>query len=152
MSSLRASVSVILQWWAARPRWLRDVLPLILWMALIFALSARSTLVNFGTDAEEKLFNKTAHVVVYAVLTWLWWRALSPQRQTTWPVLLAALGLTILYGISDEFHQYFVPGRYARVADVLFDTSGGLAMVLLLRKFRFNFFAFKLSQNDITDP
>ena len=107
----------------------------MVWLALIFALSAQSTLVNLNTDTEEKLFNKTAHGVVYAVLTWLWWRALSPQRQAAWPVLGAALALTVLYGISDEMHQYFVPGRHARVADVLFDTSGGLAMVLLLRRF-----------------
>jgi VanZ family protein len=121
--------------WPKLPRWLRDITPLIMWLALIFMLSAQSTLVDFNTDTEDKLFNKTAHVAVYAVLTWLWWRALSSQRQAVWPVLGAALALTILYGISDEMHQYFVPGRHARVADVLFDTSGGLAMALLLRRF-----------------
>jgi VanZ family protein len=134
MSSYRTSLSLILRWWRAQPRWLRDIAPLIVWLALVFALSAQSTLVDFRSDTEDKLFNKTAHIVVYAVLTWLWWRALSPRRQVTWPVLGTALALTILYGISDEFHQYFVPGRHARVADVLFDASGGLAMVLLIRR------------------
>ena len=45
-----------------------------------------------------------------------------------------ALGLTILYGISDEIHQLFVLGRVGQIADVLFDTSGALAMILLLRR------------------
>jgi VanZ family protein len=134
MSRYRTGISLILQWWRARPRWLRDVAPLSVWLALIFALSAQSTLVNLNTDAEEKLFNKTAHIGVYAVLTWLWWRALSPQRQAAWPVLGAALALTVLYGLSDEVHQYFVPGRHAQVADMLFDASGGLAMALLIRR------------------
>ena len=115
------------------PRWLRDVAPLILWMALIFVLSAQSTLIEIESDAGEKFFNKSAHVIVYAILAWLWWRALTAQRQVTWPVLLTALTLTVLYGISDEYHQLFVPGRHGRVSDMLFDSSGALAMILVIQ-------------------
>ena len=32
----------------------------------------------------------------------------------------------------DEFHQYFVPGRYASIRDVLIDTAGGLTGMLLV--------------------
>jgi VanZ family protein len=117
----------------ALPRWLRDIAPLILWMALIFILSSRSTLVEIESGTGEKLFNKSAHVIVYGILAWLWWRALTAQRQITWPILFTALTLTVLYGISDEFHQSFVPGRHGRVSDVLFDASGALAMILLIR-------------------
>ncbi|MBN1995718.1 MAG: VanZ family protein [Anaerolineae bacterium] len=117
--------------WASRR--LRDIIPLIFWMAIIFLLSAQPVLLEFQNEASEKIFNKLAHVLVYAVLAWLWWRALSAKRQTTWPVLFTALALAILYGISDEYHQSFVPGRHARVSDVLFDTSGALAMILLIR-------------------
>jgi VanZ family protein len=74
--------------------------------------------------------------VAYAVLAWLWWRALAPQRQISGPVLSLVFVLTVLYGISDEIHQLFVPGRHGRVADVLFDTSGTLLMILLLRWFK----------------
>ena len=73
-------------------------------------------------------------MIAFAVLAWFWWRALAPQRQTTWPVLGAACVLAILYGISDEIHQLFVPGRYGQTADVLFDASGALLMILLLRR------------------
>jgi VanZ family protein len=115
------------------PRWLRDIAPLIFWMALIFILSSRSTLVEFESGTSEKLFNKSAHVIVYALLAWLWWRALTAQRQITWPILFTTLTLTILYGISDEYHQAFVPGRHGRLSDVLFDASGALGMILLIR-------------------
>ena len=115
------------------PRWLRDIAPLIFWMALIFILSSRSTLVEFESGTSEKLFNKSAHVIVYALLAWLWWRALTAQRQITWPILFTALTLTILYGISDEYHQSFVPGRHSQLSDVLFDASGALGMILLIR-------------------
>jgi VanZ family protein len=123
----------VIAWFNTWPRWLRDIVPLVLWMALIFALSSRSTLVDIEDESGEKLFYKTSHVIAYAVLAWLWWRALAPQRVTTWPVLFGAVGLTVLYAISDEFHQSFVPGRHANLFDVLFDTSGALAMILIIR-------------------
>ena len=118
---------------SALPRWLRDITPLIFWMALIFILSDQSTLIEIEDEATETTFYKLNHIIAYGVLTWLWWRALTPGRQVSWPVLALAFGLAVLYGISDEIHQLFVPGRFGRVADVLFDASGALLMILLLR-------------------
>ena len=105
-------------------------------MVLIFVLSHQSVLVDIEDAVSEQTFYKTAHMGVYALLAWLWWRALSPRRKAGWPVLFAALTLTVLYGISDEIHQLFIPGRYGRLADVLFDASGALVMILLLRQYK----------------
>lgn len=118
----------------SQSRWLVDFVPLIFWLLLIFSFSARSTLVVIEQEAAEKLFYKGAHMFVYAVLVWLWWRALSPERRITWPVLLLALLFTVLYAVSDEIHQRFVPGRHGQLADVLFDAAGALAMILLIRR------------------
>lgn len=116
------------------PRWLYDFGPLLLWMGLIYWLSDRPTLIDIESQAWERIVYKSAHMVAYAILAWLWWRALAPQRRMTWPVLFGALLLTILYGLSDELHQRLVPGRHGRIADVLFDAGGALAMVLLIRR------------------
>jgi VanZ family protein len=116
------------------PRWLRDGLPLVLWMGLIFAFSSQPALINLESDTDEKMLYKTAHFIVYAVLAWLWWRFLAPQRQLNWSVLLLAFVLTTLYGITDEIHQLFVPSRHGQPADVLFDAAGALAMILLIRR------------------
>ncbi|RME75026.1 MAG: hypothetical protein D6784_08775 [Chloroflexi bacterium] len=115
-------------------RWLGDFLPLLLWMGLIFWLSSRPTLIAIEHELWQKLFYKSAHVFTYAVLCWLWWRALSARRETGWHVLLAAVLLAGLYGVSDEIHQLYVPGRHGQAADVLFDLSGALAAVLLVRR------------------
>ena len=115
------------------PRWLRDFVPLILWMALIFWFSSQSVLVDIESDANEKLIYKTAHITVYAVLAWLWWRALAARREVSWSILLWALLFTVFYGISDEIHQLFVPGRHGQITDVFFDTAGALTMILLIR-------------------
>ena len=117
------------------PRWVRDYIPLILWMLLIYAVSSRSTLVDLNSQIGEKLTFKSSHIVAYAVLAWFWWRALSPRRDVEWPLLVITFVLTVLYGISDEIHQLYVPGRHGRVTDVLFDASGALLMVLFLRRF-----------------
>jgi len=114
-------------------RWILDYLPLLFWMGLIFFLSAQSQLVKFERPLSAILFFKTAHVVTYAILAFLWWRALSAKRAITWRVLLSAWLLTTLYGLTDEIHQSYVPGRTARFADVLFDASGALAMILMIR-------------------
>ena len=115
------------------PRWLRDIAPLMLWMVLIFGLSSHARLIRIAHPVESEIFYKTAHVIFYVILLWLWWRVVSPLRQATGSILALAFLLTVMYGISDEFHQWFVPGRHSRVTDVLFDGSGALMMLLLLR-------------------
>ena len=60
------------------------------------------------------------------------WR--SFKHLQTKPIILALLSVTFcsLYGLSDEWHQSFVKGRFSDIADWLADTSGpGLAVFLL---------------------
>ncbi len=71
---------------------------------------------------------KTAHVTEYAVLAWLWARALlkpgTPQGRWHLKLALIAWGVVALYSASDEIHQAFVPNRSARTADVALDSFG----------------------------
>jgi VanZ family protein len=81
------------------------------------------------------IIRKTAHFVEYAILGFLAWRAVhndpafhssTAGRQFWFAFLLAAL-----YASSDEFHQKFVPEREAAVHDVLLDTCGAGAGLLV---------------------
>jgi len=47
-------------------------------------------------------------------------------------VLLFILSFILLYAVSDEFHQSFVPGRVCSVKDVIVDFVGALFFVLVL--------------------
>ena len=99
-------------------RWL----PAVAWMALIFVLSSRSDLPTPPGTVLELLFEKGAHIGSYAVLAFLLERALAlPQGGKR-----TALVLTMLYAISDEFHQSFTPGRTPSVTDGLADLAGAL--------------------------
>lgn len=115
-------------WLQRRPlfyRWL----PLLAWMGLIFFLSAQPDLPHPETGWADLLFSSGAHAFVFGVLAVLWARALG-QRKHAW---LPALGLTLLYALSDEFHQAFVPGRTPDALDVLCDGLGAaLALALAL--------------------
>jgi VanZ family protein len=130
-------------------------LPLILWMALIFAASTKlgsphSTSYFFRPimhwlfpgmpeDMLEHIHHivrKTAHFVEYAMLGVLVWRTVhldpafdsfSPRRRIWFALLLC-----MFYASTDEFHQKFVPTREAAVQDVLLDTCGsGFALLAL---------------------
>ena len=51
----------------------------------------------------------------------MWCQWLCQGRRLRW----LTVGWVFLSAAGDEFHQYFVPGRYASFADVLLDTCGG---------------------------
>ena len=74
---------------------------------------------------------KTAHFTAFAILGLLSSAALSldlsPRR-----AFPAALLLGALYAVSDEVHQFFVPGRACQLRDVLIDTAGVVTSLLLL--------------------
>jgi VanZ family protein len=83
------------------------------------------------------LVRKSCHFGEYAVLAALVRRALAAGRlldrpQLWWRVAGISLAVCVLYAVSDEAHQAFVPSRQASALDVLVDAIGaalGLAVV-----------------------
>ncbi len=85
------------------------------WMALIFWFSSQPQLPS-APGWWDLLLKKTAHVSVYAVLGWLYARG--------WGAGWRPWAAAVLYAISDEVHQAFVPGRHPWAVDVLLDSLG----------------------------
>ncbi|MCB1667843.1 MAG: VanZ family protein [Porticoccaceae bacterium] len=115
---------------------LRLLLPLM-YMAILFALSS----IHGGasaTPAEELLawlppgIQNLLHIPVWAGLTGCWVWALQRNH---YPLLLAAT-FSVSYGIVDELYQRTVPGRYGSLTDLLFDTIGVIATLLLVACFK----------------
>ncbi|OUQ43411.1 hypothetical protein B5E64_14920 [Drancourtella sp. An12] len=75
---------------------------------------------------------KTAHATEYAILgIFVFMRC---RCQDTWSrkrMIATAWGISTVYAATDEFHQIFVPGRAGMVTDVMIDSSGALAGILL---------------------
>ncbi len=79
------------------------------------------------------------HIPVYAGLAFLWCWSLAGRLRRPWALVLP-LCLAAGFGILDEYYQFFTPGRYASLTDVLFNAFGaGLGVwlfCLLRRRFR----------------
>jgi len=129
---------------------------MLVWMLLIFSASndrmsfqhssrfigplVRWLLPHASEDTVQAMVfgvRKCAHLTEYAILAWLCWRVLKPADRSAWSWRRAGNSLLIvaLYAATDEIHQSFVPSRQGSVWDVLLDTAGGAAGLLLLRVF-----------------
>ena len=122
-----------------QPAPLGEWIPVILWGVLIFTLStatfsAANTskvidpmlrwlipgITAASVDVCHMLVRKAAHFTEYGILFWLLVR--GPMAQRPW----LALMLCVVYALTDEGHQVFVPGRTASLYDVALDSTGAL--------------------------
>ena len=113
-----------------KTRWLLTWGPVVGYCLLIFAGSAQTTLTAPGGS------DKVAHFIEYSVLGLLWARAARATWVTwTWrAVFISTIVFTGMYGVSDEMHQFYVPGRLSAVSDALADLCGGtLGGIIYLR-------------------
>jgi len=84
----------------------------------------------------DRLVRKTAHAVEYAVLGLLTAGAFIGRRTSIRAGILVPWCIASAYAATDEIHQLFVPGRSGQVSDVLLDSSGVLAGLLVLAAVR----------------
>lgn len=125
--------------------------PLLAWMAFIFFASTggfsgsnTSRIIRplllwlFPAISEDQIYQvhfltrKMAHFMEYALLAILAARAFSTSSRLTlrrrW--FLVSLLLVVVYALSDEYHQSFVPSRGASIYDSFIDMAGGLTALL----------------------
>lgn len=108
-------------------------LPVIGIMALLFFLSS----LPGNTLVMPKIlsFDKLLHAFAYGVLAAAALFAVPVELRRRKPRLIFLLTILfcLLYGISDEVHQIFVPFRSPSCLDILADTVGAAIAVLLLQ-------------------
>lgn len=92
-------------------------------MALIFALSSLN-----DAPVPEGMSDGFGHGVGYLMLSvaMFWGFAGASWSGVNWRSGALAVVCSVLYGLSDELHQMFVPGRAAAWDDVLADLYGAL--------------------------
>jgi len=122
-------------------------LAILIWMVLIFNLSSQvaeqsnqlstgitevvlKTVEKFAPGAEfdtegfNRIMRKNAHFFAYLILGLLVINALKRSGVRGYRYVFIALGLGVLYAISDEVDQLFVPGRGGQITDVIIDSAG----------------------------
>ena len=100
-------------------------LPVIAYMAMLFGFSSLST----TPSPPGALTYYEVHFAAYAGLAAITVRALARGRlrNVTWRAVCGAVAISSLYGVTDEYHQLFVPGRSFEVLDMLADALGAVA-------------------------
>jgi VanZ family protein len=116
--------------WEAVVKFVRYWLPVLAYVALIFALSSRP---NLRPQLKFEFADKVAHIMEYGGLGVLTVRALRSVPRFRAPLLggMLALFLGLVVGISDELFQSTVPNRDSNVLDVVADMIG-LALAQLV--------------------
>jgi VanZ family protein len=115
---------------AAFIRWL----VVMSWMSVIFTLSSIPSLQVPFAHSYDFLLGKLAHIGEYAVLTALFWWAFQLHTASRTRAWLLAVLAAVVYGISDEWHQGFVVGRYGSFRDVGIDVLGIAASYALAHR------------------
>lgn len=110
--------------------------PFYIYAALIFYLSS---IPKPLPEVNIPFFDKVLHICEYAVLGILASRAFKHSSRRTFfeNFKILAILVSILYGISDEFHQSFVSEREASLFDIIADSiGGGLGVAIYSIKFQ----------------
>ena len=99
-------------------------------MAVLFYVQSLSSI----PKPPAGLTDKHEHFFFYGILAALALRALAngQWRGIRLPTVLGAILISSAYGVSDEFHQRFVPGRKYEVLDMVADAIGSAAAAGLL--------------------
>jgi len=131
---------------------------IVLWMTLIFSFSCDNadkstvksdsviikiaeTALNRKLSKSEKeeyttkyivLVRKSAHFTLYFILGILVFLFVKDFTVMRYKVVLISVLVVLLYSISDEVHQLFVPGRSGEILDVMIDTMGGFISTNIL--------------------
>lgn len=107
----------------------------LLYMAGIFWLSSISGQGRANNGLSPLVwispnFQNLLHLPLYGGLAWLWLWSLRDWVSNAVCRTRSALIVTMGYGLLDEWHQSFVPGRYSSLTDVSFNFIGAIMGVL----------------------
>jgi VanZ family protein len=108
-------------------KFLKNWLPAILLCILIFAASSTPGAKVSDDFAVDFGVHKAVHLFLYSALFFCFYRGAKN-------IPIAAL-LAIMYGVTDEFHQTFVPSRQGSAFDVLVDAFAVLISAFVLWKY-----------------
>ena len=110
-------------------------LPVIFWCSLIFFLSHQPDLKSDLPQSWDLILRKLAHMVEFGLLAILAFRGLKGYGVRITRGLVFASVFSLIYAISDEYHQIFIQGRSGKLSDAGIDSIGIIIALLTIRYF-----------------
>ena len=99
-------------------------LPLLAYLGIIFYFSSIPEICLIESIPQFILKDKLLHILEYLILSILFYRTLNQYQNLKHYSFILAVTFSALYGLTDEFHQLFVPGRIFSVLDLFADLVG----------------------------
>lgn len=81
--------------------------------------------------AKSPIISIAYHFIVFFLLAFFLFSSVNGKEKIKLRDLIIVIIISILYALSDEFHQSFVPGRDAGIKDILTDTAGIFSSILI---------------------
>lgn len=103
----------------------------VLWKADLISQEKISSTEDRSVLKLQRIIRKWAHFIVYFILGVLITLSVTAYKYLSIKGYLIAWGICTFYGITDEIHQYFIPGRGPLVSDVILDSIGSLTGVFI---------------------
>jgi len=123
--ALRRKIYSVLFYWV----------PPFLWMLFIFSLSSNQSVSVTHTYLYDFLIFKTLHMIEYAILFFLVFRAFHSLRYSTELSSLLSVLWSVIFATTDEAHQLFVATRQGRIRDIFIDLAGIIIMYIVVKKY-----------------
>lgn len=92
---------------------------------------------EIGSEQLNHILRKGAHFTAYMILGMIVMNALNKsfgirKRHIFWGCMIC-----VIYAVSDEVHQAFVPGRGPALKDVMIDSAGAFTGIIFMRKIKY---------------
>jgi len=110
---------ILIKYWA----------PVLLYCGIIVYLSSQSHPSQHLPSFLFGMSDKLLHAMEYGILGILLYRAFHQTTRAVGSIILSII-CVVIFGISDEIHQWFVPNRQADTWDLLADTLGATFFIL----------------------
>lgn len=112
-------------------------LPPFTWMGVVFFMSSQKSVSITANATTEFVTFKTLHMIEYAFLFFLLYRAFQSLKFVSKNVYgICAFSIATIYSLTDELHQLYIPSRQGRLRDILFDIAGMIVMYAIIKKIR----------------
>ena len=129
------------------------IILIVIWMITVFIFSNQQSIDSANTSGRfieivMKIFNKNisdeqiqalqlpirklAHFTIYAIGGLLVALLINQYKISTLRKVIYSQTFMTLYAITDEVHQYFIPGRVGIITDVLIDSAGAFLSILVV--------------------
>ena len=102
-------------------------------MIVIFSFSSRTRVSVTEEFLPDFIIFKSLHIVEYAILNILLFRALFAESRRALESLTYAIVFSLMYAVSDELHQLYIPTRNGTVVDIFIDSIGILGVSCILK-------------------